>query len=83
MSASRAPIVQRLKPIAERHRPAVEDVGAAAPRDGGEMMEEPALDRARVLHPDHHLRQQILEDPRRGEVVRRSDLAQIGHHRRA
>ena len=69
-----------LEAIAPRYRLAVEDVGAAAPRDLREVMEQSALDRARVLHADHHLRQEILKDARRREVVRRPDFAHIGHH---
>ncbi len=66
----------------ERPHPfAVEDLGAATARDAGEMREQPALDRARVFHPDHHLREQVLEHARRREIVRRSDFAQVGHHR--
>jgi hypothetical protein len=36
---------------------------------------------AGVFHADHHLRQQVLEDPRRGEIVGRADLAEIVHDR--
>ena len=36
---------------------------------------------ARILHADHHLGDQVLEHPRRREVIGRADLAQVGHHR--
>ncbi len=67
--------------IEHADRLAVEDLGAAAARDRGEIAKQPALGRRCILHPDHHLRQQILEDARRGEIVAGPDLAQVGHHR--
>ena len=70
-----------MEAFAPRHRLAVENIGAAAPGHAREIVEQPALDRARILHADHHLRQQVLEDPRRREIVRRADLAHVGHHR--
>ena len=41
------------------------------------MAEQPALERAGVLHPDHDPRQQRLEHAGRGEVEGRPDLAQV------
>jgi hypothetical protein len=46
-------------------------------------MEHRALDRARVLDADHHLGEQVLEHPRRREIVSRPDLAHVGHDRLA
>ena len=70
-----------MEALPERHVLAREDLRAALARDRHEVAEQAALDRARVLHADHHLRQQVLEHARRREVVRRADLAQVGHHR--
>ena len=50
---------------------------APAARDAHEMAEQPALGRARVLHADHHARQQRLEHARRREMKGRPDLAQV------
>ena len=65
------------------HRATVEDLGAAAPRYRGKAGKQPALERVRVLHPDHHLREQIFEYAWRREVIRRPDLTQVGHYRLA
>jgi hypothetical protein len=58
-------------------RLAIDDLLAPAARDGHEMAKQPALERAGVLHPDHHPRQQRLEHPRRGEMEGRPDLAKV------
>src|SRR5205085_12084701 len=43
------------------------------------LVEHPPLHPGRVLHPDRHLREQALEDARRGEIIGRPDLAHVGH----
>jgi hypothetical protein len=70
-----------LQPVDHADGLAVEQIRADAACDRGEMTEQPALGRAGVLHADHHLREQVLEDARWREVVGRTDLAQVGHHR--
>src|SRR6202040_1191978 len=45
-------------------------------------MKEPALRPAGILHADHDLGQDALENPRRGEEIGRPELAQIEHYRR-
>ena len=67
--------------IARRYSLAVEDCRAAAPGDVGEVSKQSALDRARVLHADHDLGEQVFEHSRRRKVVGRPDLAQVRHHR--
>ena len=67
------------QPAVERHRLLVEDRLAVAPRHADEGVEHVALDEARVLHPDHHAGQHLLEGARRREEKRRPDLAEIGH----
>ena len=65
------------QPAVQRHRLAVEDLLAVAPRDADEIVEQLALDEARILHADHHAGQHLLEDARRREVEGRPDLAQV------
>ena len=73
-----------MQPREPRHGLPVGDLLAPSARDAHEMAEQPALGRARVLHPDHHARQQRLEHARRREMEGRADLAQIfGGGRRA
>ena len=67
------------QPAVKRHRLAVEDRLAVAARDPDEVVEQLALDIARVLHPDHDAGQHGLERARRREIERRPDLAQILH----
>ena len=67
------------EPAAERHALAVEDLLAVAARHADEIVEQLALDEARVLHADHHAGEHHLERARRREIERRPDLAQILH----
>ncbi len=46
-----------------------------------EVVEQLALDPARVLHADHDRGEQVLADARRGEEVVGPDLAQVVQHR--
>ena len=46
-----------------------------------EVVKQLLLDRTGVFHADHYLRQQVLEDTGRSEIVGRTYLAQVGHHR--
>ena len=62
-------------------RLAVQDLGTTAAGNVHEVVKRRALELPGVLHPDHHLRQQVLENPRRREVERRAYLAQVRHHR--
>ena len=66
------------EPAGHRHRLAVENLFAVAARDRQEIMKHPPLQRAGILHPDHHARQHLLEYTRRGEVERRPDLLHVG-----
>ena len=47
-----------------------------------EKMKEPALRPAGILHADHDLGQDALENPRRRKEIGRPELAQIEHDRR-
>ncbi len=60
---------------------AVEDRGPDATGEAHEVVEQPLLEAARILHPDHDVGELGLEHPRGGEEVGRTDLAQVGHHR--
>ena len=67
--------------VAEGHRLAVEEPFPDAARNAHEVVEHPLLEPARVLHPDHDVRQQVLVDARRREVEGGADLPEVGHHR--
>ena len=45
-----------------------------------EVMKHLALDPPRVLHPDHHHRQQIFENPGGSEIKIGANLAHVLHH---
>ena len=71
------------KPPGERHLGPVEDLFAMAPRHRHEGLEQPALQRAGVLHADGDAGQQVLEDARRSEIEGRPDLLEVLLHRLA
>src|SRR5262252_4453491 len=52
------------------------------PGDADEVIKEPALDPAGIFHADHHLGQDVFEDPRRREEIGGPKLAKIGYHGR-
>ena len=56
---------------------AVEDSSPGAPGDPHEEVEHPALDRGGILHADQDLREHVLVNARRGEVVGRPDLLEV------
>ena len=68
--------------IRDRHTAfTVKQLEPGATRDAHEEMEHRALDGACVLDPDHDLRQRVLVDARRAEVVGGTDFAQVAAHR--
>ena len=60
---------------------AIEDAFAKAARHADEIMEHLALEKAGVLHADHHARQQQFERARRREIETGTDFAQVRHRR--
>src|SRR5207248_2685870 len=59
-------LAQRIEePREQRNALAVEDLLAMAARTAEEGMKDPPLERARILHPDHHAGEHLLEHARR------------------
>ena len=69
------------QPVERGDRPAVEQRRPDAAGDRHEGLEHAALEEARILHADRDLGDQVLQHARRREVIGRTDLAQVGHHR--
>ena len=69
-------------PFGQRHAMPVEYRRPDALGEIEEKMKEPALRPAGILHADHDLGQDALEDPRRRKEIGRPELAQVEHDRR-
>jgi hypothetical protein len=76
------PVAQAIQQaVGQAQRLAVHAVRADPAGQRHEGVEHPALERARILHADHHAGEQALEDPRRREVVGRADFLEVDRHR--
>ncbi len=72
------PVAERIKePACKVNRLPIQQPSADVARDAHEVVKHAPLDRRGVFHPDHHLRQQCFEHPRRRKVIGGPDLAHV------